>query len=164
MKDEAMNENPDQHLMKHKPSSLILHPSSFRQAGFSLIELLVVVTIIGILAAVAIVNVRFAQRKAREAVLKDDLFEMRKAIDNFYADKQRFPTDLAELTPNYIRAIPKDPITGEADWEPVSDTPGPDQMEAETDPEAVTEGGPGIIDVKSKADGMTLDNVPYADL
>jgi general secretion pathway protein G len=133
------------------------------QSGFSLIELLVVVTIIGILAAAAIVNVRYAQRKAREAILKDNLFTMRKAIDNFYADKQRFPTDLNELVPNYIRKIPKDPITDQVDWEPVTDTPGPDQMEAETDPEAATT-SPGVIDVKSKAEGSTLDNVPYADL
>jgi len=133
------------------------------QSGFSLIELLVVVTIIGILAAAAIVNVRTAQRKARESVLKDNLFQMRKAIDNFYADKQRFPTDLNELVPNYMRAIPKDPITSQADWEQVVDSPGPDEMEAETDPEASTT-GPGVIDVKSKAEGMTLDNVPYADL
>src|ERR1700741_5204396 len=66
-------------------SSFIVHRSG--RAGFTLIELIVVVTIIGILAAVAVSNVRFAQEKAREAALRDDLFEMRKAIDNYYADK-----------------------------------------------------------------------------
>ena len=149
--------------LRRSPSSFILHPSSLRQRGFSLIELLVVVTIIGILAAAAIVNVRTAQRKARESALKDNLFQMRKAIDNFYADKQRFPSDLNELTPNYLRAVPKDPITEQADWEQVVDTPGPDTMESDTDPEAMSN-GPGIIDVKSKAEGTTLDNVPYHDL
>ena len=134
------------------------------QAGFSLIELLVVVTIIGILASVAVINVRNAQRKAREAALKDNLFKMRQAIDNFYADKQRFPSDLNELVPHYLRNIPKDPITDQADWEQVIDTPGQDEMEAETDPEAAATEGPGVTDVKSKAEGTTLDNVPYVDL
>ena len=138
------------------------------QKGFSLIELIVVVTIIGILAGVAIVNVRFAQRKAREAALKDNLFQLRKCIDNFYADKQRYPTSLEELVPNYVRRIPPDPMTQQADWELVMDNAlesGADGLEpipAETDPEAT--GEPGIIDVKSKAPGETLDHVPYVEL
>jgi general secretion pathway protein G len=139
------------------------------QKGFTLIELIIVVTIIGILAGLAIVNVRFAQRKAREAALMDNLATMRKAIDNFYADKQRYPSDLNELAPNYIRSIPKDPITKQADWEVVMDDPlsagtGEDGeiMSAETDPQAQSQ--PGVTDVKSVAEGVTLDNVPYNEL
>ncbi|MGZ5444629.1 MAG: type II secretion system protein [Thermoanaerobaculia bacterium] len=144
-----------------------LHPSSFRlhpsQRGFSLIELLVVVTIIGILAGIALINVSTAQRKAREAALRSNLHEMRKAIDNFYADKQRYPSDLNELVPNYIRRIPPDPITMQEDWEPIMDDPlSLEGGMTETDPEAVSQ--PGVIDVKSRAEGMTLDNVPYTDL
>jgi general secretion pathway protein G len=138
------------------------------QKGFSLIELIVVVTIIGILAATAVVNVRFAQRKAREAALKDNLFQLRKCIDNFYADKQRYPTSLDELVPYYVRRIPADPISGQPDWELVMDNPaeggegGTEPIPAETDPEA--SGEPGIVDVKSKAPGETLDHVAYVDL
>src|ERR1700686_2787242 len=99
-------------------SSFIVHRSKNR--GFTLIELIVVVTIIGILAGIAISNVRFAQQKAREAALKDDLHEMRKAIDDYYADKQKYPDSLATLkTDKYLRDIPKDPMTGKTDWQEV---------------------------------------------
>jgi len=146
-----------------RPSSLIPHPSAL-QRGFTLIELIVVVTIVGILASLALVNVRTAQRKARESALRDNLFNMRKAIDNFYADKQRYPADLNELVPNYIRRIPKDPITLQEDWETVMDDPMSldGEMSADTDPNAVTQ--PGVIDIKSRAVGETLDHVPYPDL
>lgn len=143
-------------------SSLIARRSS--QKGFSLIELIVVVTIIGILAGIALINVGTAQRKARESALRDNLFTMRKAIDNFYADKQRYPADLNELVPNYIRKIPPDPITMQQDWEVVMEDPMSleGEMSASTDPNAVTQ--PGVIDVKSRAEGTTLDNVPYSEL
>src|SRR6266536_6592096 len=94
--------------------------------GFTLIELIVVVTIIGILAGVAISNVKWAQQKAREAALRQDLFEMRKAIDDYYADKQKYPQNLEELkTAKYLRNIPKDPITMQVDWEEVAATVDP---------------------------------------
>ena len=143
-------------------------PSSAAQRGFTLIELIVVVTIIGVLASLAIVNVRYAQRKAREAALMDNLHTMRKAIDNFYADRQRYPSSLQELAPNYIRKIPADPITKQVDWEEVMDDPyayspdGGEPIPSETDPEAMSQ--PGVVDVKSRAAGSTLDNVPYTDL
>jgi len=137
------------------------------QSGFTLIELLVVVTIIGILAGIAMANVRNAQKKAQESALRADLHEMRKAIDDYYADKQKFPSDLKDLVPHYMRAIPKDPMTKTADWDTVQNQPGAEDSPAPEPTEAEKEndqGGGGIIDVKSKAKGKTLDNVPYDQL
>jgi general secretion pathway protein G len=136
--------------------------STAAQRGFSLIELIIVVTIIGILAAVAMVNVRNSVRKARETACRDNLFQMRKAIDNFYADKQRFPTDLNELVPNYIRKVPKDPLTNAEDWEQVAESPDPESaLESETDPNAAAQ--PGVVDVRTSAQGTGLDGTPYSE-
>jgi general secretion pathway protein G len=135
-----------------------------RQSGFTLIELIVVVTIIGILAAVAVSNVKWAQTKARESALRHDLFEMRKSIDDYYADKQKYPESLHALaTEHYLRGIPKDPITGKADWEEVQNTPDPsDPNNMPTDPAATSENAaPGIYDVHSQAQGNGLDGTPY---
>ena len=136
-----------------------------KSGGFTLIELLVVVTIIGILAGIAMVNVQNAQIKAAEAVLKQNLVTMRKAIDDFYADNRRYPTSLDELVEKrYLRTIPKDPITESAEtWETIQEDPT-DTEESEDSEELTV--GPGIIDVKSGAEGKTHDKtpVPYNEL
>ena len=147
------------------------------QKGFTLIELIVVVTIIGILAGVAVSNVKWAQQRARESALRHDLFEMRKAIDDYYADKQKYPDSLETLkSEKYLRNIPKDPITQKQEWEEVQAqpdpapsgagglglTPSPGDTGAPVDPTALgTSGAPGIADVKSKATGNGLDGTPY---
>jgi len=135
-----------------------------QQSGFTLIELIVVVTIIGILAAVAVSNVKWAQTKAREAALRHDLFEMRKSLDDYYADKQKYPESLQTLQQeHYLRNIPKDPITGKADWEEVQNTPDPSDPNATpTDPSAQNDNAaPGIYDVHSQAPGKGLDGTLY---
>ena len=136
-----------------------------RQKGFTLIELIVVVTIIGILAAVAIANVKYAQQKAREAALRHDLSELRKAIDDYYADKQKYPQNLEELkTAKYLRNIPKDPITMQADWEEVAAIADPSGTDPTIDPTTTADdsgAAPGIYDVHSNAPGNGLDGTPY---
>ena len=134
------------------------------QRGFTLIELLIVVTIVGILAGIAVVNVRHAKRKAAESVLKANLALMRKGIDDFYADKQKFPASLQELVEaKYMRKLPPDPITESSEtWIEIREEVL-DQLDQQTDFGAeVAE--PGIIDVQSGAEGSTLDGTPYADL
>ncbi|MGK2859236.1 MAG: type II secretion system protein [Thermoanaerobaculia bacterium] len=135
-----------------------------QQRGFTLIELLIVVTIVGILAGIAVVNVRHAKRKASEAVLKANLTLMRKGIDDYYADKQKFPASLQELVDaKYMRKLPPDPITESPDtWIEIREEML-DQLDQQTDFGAdVVE--PGIVDVQSGAEGSTLEGTPYADL
>lgn len=131
------------------------------QSGFTLIEMIIVVTIVGLLAGIALVNVRHAQRKAAENILKANLTNMRKAIDDFYADKQRYPAGLQELVDEkYMRRIPSDPITKTPDtWIEVFDEDNVFESEKETIQ-------PGVVDVKSGAPGQTLDDppVPYGEL
>ena len=134
------------------------------QRGFTLIELLIVVTIVGILAGIAVVNVKHARRKAAESVLKANLALMRKGIDDYYADKQKYPASLQELVDaRYMRKIPPDPITESAEtWIEVREE-ALDGLDSTSSFDAAPM-EPGIVDVKSGAEGSTLDGEPYGEL
>ena len=123
------------------------------EAGFTIIELLVVLALISILATMGMAQYRNGQIHAREAVLKTDLFDLRDAIDQYYADKGMYPSTLdALVTDGYIRKIPVDPITNTADtWQTVPSEPDPNNPTASV----------GVYDVKSGSDQNALDGTPY---
>ena len=123
--------------------------------GFTLIEVLIVVTLIVILASIGMPMYQNSVRRSREAVLREDLYRMRDAIDQYYADKIKYPQALQDLvTDGYLREIPKDPMTDSADtWTTVPAEPDPANPIAE----------PGIFSVKSGSDGTSLDGSRYAD-
>ena len=125
-----------------------------QSAGFTLIELMVVMAIIGILATLAIPSYVSAVKHAREAVLLEDLHIMRSAIDSYTMDKQKGPQSLDDLVQNgYLRAIPVDPMTHSADtW--VTDNSNAMYSLDETDP--------GIDDVHSGSNDTGSNGQPYS--
>ena len=125
------------------------------QGGWTLIELVIVMAIITVLAALATVGAQNAVTLSREATLKEDLFRMRDAIDQYYADKGKYPADLQALvTDQYMREVPLDPISRSRDtWQTIPAEPDP------TNPSA----DPGIFNVKSGAEGMSLQGQAYAE-
>jgi general secretion pathway protein G len=95
---------------------LKLRPRARHDRGFTLLELMVVASIIVILAAIAVGRYDRTVIKAHEVVLKQDLRDMRKAINDYTLDKEAAPTSIDDLVPNYIREVPMDPMTGAKDW------------------------------------------------
>ncbi len=134
-----------------------------RQSGFTLIELIVVIAIIGILAGIALPRLVDAPRRAQEAVLKTNLRAIRDTINQYYADKGHYPTSLDVLVDDgYLRTMPIDPITGSTDtWVPEYEEIDPEAQPAETDhPE---DGQPGIFDVHSGSEALSLKGDPYSE-
>jgi len=125
------------------------------KGGWTLIELVIVMAIITVLAALATVGARNAVTLSREATLKEDLFRMRDAIDQYYADKGKYPADLQALvTDQYMREVPIDPISRSRDsWQTIPAEPDPNNPSAE----------PGIFNVKSGAEGTSLQGQAYAE-
>lgn len=124
-------------------------------SGFTLIELLIVIALVTVLAGIGMASYQNGVIRAREAVLKEDLFRMRDAIDQYYADKAQYPSDLQALvSEGYLRQVPKDPMTDSADtWVTVPAEPDP------LNPSGLV----GIYDVKSGSEKTALDGSKYSD-
>jgi len=123
--------------------------------GFTLIEIMIVFALIGILVGLAIPQYKNAVKRARETVLKDNLFQLRKLINQYYADKGKYPLSLQTLVDeDYVAYIPIDPITGFSDtWVEIPETP--------SDEELTIDFQPGIVDVQSGSDQIAIDGTPY---
>lgn len=127
--------------------------SALVSRGFTLLELIIVISIIIILIVMVVPTYQQHIQYAREATLRNDLFLMRQQIDYYTGDKGKRPQSLDDLvSAGYMREIPVDPITGERNWTTIT---APDVNSAE--------GGSGISDVRSAAPGNSSDGTPYSE-
>jgi len=124
-----------------------------RNDGFTLIELIVVITIMGVLVSIALPNYRASVLQAREAVLRENLYRMRDLIDQYQSDKGRYPESLEALvTDGYVRSIPADPMSPEP-WIEV-----PPEFDSGSS-DALT----GVFDVRSSSGQVGSNGVPYSE-
>ena len=124
-----------------------------KDRGFTIIELMIVISIIVILLGIAIPNYRQSIVRARESVLKDDLFTMRSVIDQYTLDKQKAPQSLEDLvSAGYLKTVPKDPMTNNTEWE----------VQQEDSLMAVDQQEPGIVDVHSTSNQTSSEGTAYS--
>jgi len=131
-----------------------IQSGSGRRRGFTLIELMIVMAIIATLISIAVPIYNHAITRSKETVLHNNLFTIRRVIDEYTVDKQKAPQSLDDLVSDgYLRAIPMDPITGTQDWKVIMEDPD----------NAMNPENPGIFDVRSSSDRTSLDGSQYGD-
>jgi len=142
-------ENP---FMKPRKNTLRIYSE---MKGFTLIEIMIVFTLIGILVAMGIPQFKYAVKRSREATLKEDLFIIRKLLNQYCVDKGHYPASLESLVEEeYLMKIPKDPITRSSEtWVEVTETL--------TEEELINGELPGVVDVHSGSEEISLDGTPY---
>jgi len=125
--------------------------------GFTLVEALIVMAILGILAAIIVPNHIYAVQRAKEAVLKENLFQIRDAINKYYFDKKKYPTSLDDLLANkYLSIIPFDPIQQSFTWKLI-------HFETQHMEEFDIDKAEGIVDVKSQSEKTSLNGSKYSE-
>lgn len=123
-------------------------------SGFTFIEMVIVIVMLGILLTIAVPIYTTQVQISKEQVLKHNLAIIRERLDQFKADRNKYPSSLSELVDNrYLKEIPEDPITGEREWEEVFEDYDPNEPDAE----------PGISDVKSRSAEVGTNGTPYSE-
>ena len=131
------------------------HRTRSGKSGFTMIELMIVMTVVTILVSIAVPFYQKSIMRSKESVLRNNLFTLRTVIDEYTIDKGKAPQTLQDLvSEGYLRNVPVDPITGtDQSW----------RLEMEDAMNSVSQSEPGIFDVRSGADGSGLDGIPYSE-